>query len=61
MGICYHLHTTEIHILNHGVSNSCNIGTSDLPDTYAQSPMARGHTYEANHECLHYVTSPLAS
>ena len=36
---------------------SCNIGTSDLPDMYAQSRGLRarfGHTYQANHSCLCY-------
>ena len=27
-------------IKRHMLSNSCNIGTSDLPDMYAQSPRA---------------------
>jgi len=47
---------------------SCNMGTHDLPDMYAQSPRAHewfawyvcpkpegaGHTYQANHECPCY-------
>ena len=45
---------------------SCNMGTSDLPDMYAQNPRAQsegcGHTYQANHECpcyKCYVTLPV--
>ena len=46
---------------------SCNMGTSDLPEMYAQSPKAQpedcGHnTFQANHKCpfySYYVTLPL--
>jgi len=35
--------------------NTCNMGTSDLPDMYARNPRAApsgfGHTYQANHSC----------
>ena len=33
---------------------SCNMGTRDLPDMYALSPRASGHTYQANPECPCY-------
>ena len=40
---------------NVSIRNSCNMGTSALPDMYAQSPRAEGihirHTYQAKHEC----------
>ena len=42
------------------------MGTSDLPDMYAQNlraqPEGCGHTYQANHECPYYkcnVTLPV--
>ena len=30
---------------------SCNMGTRDLPDMYALSPRASGHTYQTNPSC----------
>ena len=45
------------------ISNSCNTGMRDLPDSYVcLKPEVRGHTYQANHErpCYKYYVSPLA-
>ena len=39
--------TTNIH--SYLIRNSCNIGTSDLPDMYAQSPRAAGPRAEGIH------------
>ena len=33
----------------HGTCNSCNMGTSDLPDMYARSPRAAGPRAEGIH------------
>ena len=50
-------------IMSFCTGNGCNMGTSDLPDMYAQSPRACarpvpgfGHTgtYQANHSCPCY-------
>ena len=42
-------------IKNKLICNSCNIGTSDLPDMYAQSPRAAGLRAEGIH--IRQITS----
>ena len=55
-----HKHTDLATYVAINICNSCNMGTRDLPDMYAQSPRAKGihegfgHTYQANHECPCY-------
>ena len=42
-------YTTCTPGVNFGLCDSCNMGTSDLPDMYAQSPRAAGPRAEGIH------------
>jgi len=54
--------SSDVALEEYHTFNSWNIGTSDLPEMYAQKSKGAAHTFKANDECScysYYVTLPL--